>query len=144
MNNSHTSRPMCSPTYTRFGNLVLLLSLSLFAGAVHAQAVVVPAGSGITIELTDNKSSAPLQTSDLKAAPESIPLPLWATPHGMHTAKTAVNARQLKYEARKLQDIPKLGGGTVSTPETCTTRAVTQEEARQLTDDNQVLCTQDN
>ncbi|WP_182344797.1 hypothetical protein [Comamonas koreensis] len=144
MNNSHTSRPMCSPTYTRFGNLVLLLSLSLFAGAVHAQAVVVPAGSGITIELPDNKPSAPLQTSDLKATPESIPLPVWATPRGMETAKTAVNAGQLKYEACKLQGIPKLVGSTVSTPETCTTRAVTQEEARQLTDDNQVLCTQDN
>ena len=144
MNNSHTSRPMCSPICTHFGSLALLLSLSLFAGAAYAQAVVVPAGSGITIELPDNKPSAPLQTSDLKAAPESIPLPVWAIPHGMETAKTAVNAGQLKYEARKLQGIPKLVGSTVSTPETCTTRAVTQEEARQLTDENQVLCTQEN
>ncbi|MEJ5027723.1 hypothetical protein [Comamonas sp. MYb69] len=144
MNNSHTSRPMCSPLCTRFGTLALSLALSLFAGATHAQAVVVPVGSGITIELPDNKPSAPLQTSDLKAAPESIPLPVWATPRGMETAKAVVNAGQLKYEAHKLQGIPKLGGGTVSTPETCTTRAVTQEEARQLTDENQVLCTQDN
>lgn len=144
MNNSLTSRPKCTSVCSRFGALVLSLSLSLFAGAAYAQAVVVPAGSGITIKLPDNKPSAPLPASDLKAATESIPLPVWAAPRGMETAKTAVNAGQLKYEARKRQGIPKLAGSTVSTSETCTTRAVTQEEARQLTDNNQVLCTQDN